>query len=233
MPDKRPRRHPNGFLPIKLIESGDLAWNLSLCECGAPMDFRALRCKKCYLDTRRAKHEKFCAGCDKILPINQFYHRSNGGFVARCKKCCADEQRSKSRTPQRIAICVRSRAKRLKNDTQYRIRFMLSNGIRYAIKMQRGRKAFKTETLLGCSVQEFRQHIESQWQSGMNWENWGRTRGSWQLDHKRPLSSFDLSDPLQQRVCFHFTNYQPLWQPDNIRKGAKYDLLSSKISIAA
>ena len=49
-----------------------------------------------------------------------------------------------------------------------------------------------------------------------------RHKDRWQLDHIRPVSSFDLTDPAQQRACFHFSNFQPLWMPDNIRKGAKH-----------
>ena len=33
-----------------------------------------------------------------------------------------------------------------------------------------------------------------------------------------PCASFDLTDPEQQRQCFHYTNLQPLWAADNIRK---------------
>jgi len=38
----------------------------------------------------------------------------------------------------------------------------------------------------------------------------------------RPCASFDLADPEEQKKCFHWTNLQPLWALDNIRKGAKY-----------
>lgn len=51
----------------------------------------------------------------------------------------------------------------------------------------------------------------------MTWENHGM-RG-WHIDHKRPCSSFDLSDPAQQCACFHFSNLQPLWATENLRKG--------------
>lgn len=79
-------------------------------------------------------------------------------------------------------------------------------------------KSARTAELLGCTVPELRAHLEVQFTPGMTWENYG----SWHVDHKRPCASFDLSDPAQQRECFHFTNLQPLWALDNIRKGAKY-----------
>ena len=34
--------------------------------------------------------------------------------------------------------------------------------------------------------------------------------------------SFDLTDPEQQKQCFHYTNQQPLWAKDNMSKGAKW-----------
>lgn len=80
-------------------------------------------------------------------------------------------------------------------------------------------KADSTRTLLGISLPEFRQHIENQFSDGMSWDSYGY-RG-WHLDHKEPCATFDLTDPEQQKVCFHYTNLQPLWALDNLRKGAK------------
>ncbi len=51
----------------------------------------------------------------------------------------------------------------------------------------------------------------------MTWDNYGK----WQIDHKIPCASFDLTDPEQQKSCFHFSNLQPLWAKDNNSKGAK------------
>ena len=55
----------------------------------------------------------------------------------------------------------------------------------------------------------------------MTWDNW--QHDGWHIDHIRPCASFDLADLEQQRQCFHYTNLQPLWAADNIRKGAKYE----------
>lgn len=54
----------------------------------------------------------------------------------------------------------------------------------------------------------------------MSWDNYGR--GGWHIDHIRPLLSFDLSDTEQAKQAFHYSNLQPMWQADNIRKGAKW-----------
>jgi hypothetical protein len=73
--------------------------------------------------------------------------------------------------------------------------------------------------LLGCEWLEFIAHIESQFQPGMTWENHG-VRG-WHFDHIRPLSSFDLTNEDELRKGCHYTNVQPLWAADNIRKAGK------------
>lgn len=46
--------------------------------------------------------------------------------------------------------------------------------------------------------------------------------GKWNIDHIKPCTKFDLSDPKQQEICFNYKNLQPLWAVDNIRKGEKY-----------
>jgi hypothetical protein len=58
------------------------------------------------------------------------------------------------------------------------------------------------------------QHLKDHFLPEMNWDNYG----AWHIDHIRPCASFDLTDPEQQKQCFHYTNLQPLWAADNIRK---------------
>ncbi|NBT08982.1 MAG: hypothetical protein EBS98_09300, partial [Chitinophagia bacterium] len=43
----------------------------------------------------------------------------------------------------------------------------------------------------------------------------------WHLDHIQPCASFDLTDPSQQKKCFHYSNIQPLWAKDNWSKGSR------------
>ena len=87
------------------------------------------------------------------------------------------------------------------------------------IHILRGRvKSAPTMELMDCSVEELKAHIERQFEHGMNWANYGK-RDGWQIDHIRPCASFDdFTDPKQQRECFHYTNLQPLWTIENIRK---------------
>ncbi len=75
----------------------------------------------------------------------------------------------------------------------------------------------KISGLIGCTPAFLRSHIEAQFKHGMTFGNYGE----WHIDHVIPCAVFNLSDPAQQRTCFHFTNLQPLWAKDNLSKGAR------------
>jgi hypothetical protein len=80
-------------------------------------------------------------------------------------------------------------------------------------------KSATSKKLIGCSSDDLRDHLSSQFTDGMTLDNYGE----WHVDHIRPCSSFDLSIPSEQEKCFHFSNLQPLWAIDNLRKSDKYD----------
>ncbi len=70
--------------------------------------------------------------------------------------------------------------------------------------------------MLGCSFPEFVKHIEDQFTEGMTWQNHGLK--GWHIDHIKQICEFDLSDPEQQKACFHHKNMQPLWWYNNLAK---------------
>jgi hypothetical protein len=53
----------------------------------------------------------------------------------------------------------------------------------------------------------------------MTWENYGKK--GWHLDHIAPCAAFDLSNPLQVKLCYHYTNLRPTWATDNHKKSGK------------
>lgn len=83
-------------------------------------------------------------------------------------------------------------------------------------------KAATTMSILGISLDGLKAYLESKFLPGMSWDNYGvwRTGESmkWHIDHIKPCRSFDLLDDCQQRECFHYTNLQPLWALDNLKK---------------
>jgi hypothetical protein len=84
-----------------------------------------------------------------------------------------------------------------------------------------GMSAGRMRRKLGYGPKELRAHIERQFYGGMSWGNYG----DWHIDHITPKSSFDLSDPDEIRACWALPNLRPLWGRDNIRKGAKIEVL--------
>ena len=74
--------------------------------------------------------------------------------------------------------------------------------------------------LVGCSIPDLIKHLESKFQEGMNWSNYGFY--GWHIDHIRPCSSFNLLNEEEQKQCFHYTNLQPLWAKDNLQKHNKW-----------
>ena len=73
--------------------------------------------------------------------------------------------------------------------------------------------------LIGCTIEEFWNHLEKHFKPGMTWENYGKA--GWEMDHIIPCANFDLIVPEQQKQCFHYTNLQPLWVHENMSKGKK------------
>ncbi len=109
--------------------------------------------------------------------------------------------------------------KRRKNDIQYKLSNDLRRRILLALQKKDIRKTYKTIDLIGCTLDQLVNHLEKQFKSGMTWEN--RGFNGWHIDHIIPISSFDLTDIEQQKICFHYSNLQPLWAKENILKSNK------------
>jgi len=76
---------------------------------------------------------------------------------------------------------------------------------------------------VGYTANELKKHLEYQFKEGMSWDNYGK----WHIDHIRPKSSFNFSDPTDEsfKLCWSLNNLQPLWAEENFKKGRKYDLI--------
>jgi hypothetical protein len=124
------------------------------------------------------------------------------------------EIRKKYRKKYRDKINKRRRQK-LKENINFRLRTIISNRIRMALS--RGSKNSTAYDLTGCSWEDLKLYLESRFTVGMSWDNFGE----WHIDHIKPCCSFDLTDREQQKLCFHYTNLQPLWAIDNLKKSGK------------
>jgi len=81
--------------------------------------------------------------------------------------------------------------------------------------MNRNAKSGSAIDELGCSIEEFKLYLESKF------EPW--IKKTWNLDHRRPLASFDLSDSTQLKEACHYTNIQPMLSKANLIKSDKYE----------
>lgn len=70
-------------------------------------------------------------------------------------------------------------------------------------------------SILGCNLEVFKVHVENQFTEGMTWCDYG----TWEIDHRTPCDSAKTVEHL--RILFHYTNLQPLWREENIKKGSK------------
>lgn len=104
-------------------------------------------------------------------------------------------------------------AQKHKNDPVRKIKNNLRRRIHHVIK--NNYKSDHTMNLLGCSIEQFILYLKGKFQDGMTLENYG----IWHIDHIIPCCNFDLSQPDEQKKCFHYTNLQPLWAKDNLKKG--------------
>lgn len=110
-------------------------------------------------------------------------------------------------------------------DPNIRLAKLMRSRIKCVLRTQLNRKKQKykqvahTEELLGCTIEELKIYLESKFQEGMTWEN--HTHDGWHIDHIIPISKFDLTDEVQMKKACHYTNLQPLWAGDNLKKHAK------------
>ena len=124
------------------------------------------------------------------------------------------------RIKHRKIICTRQykyRDRKRKTDPYFKLIDNLRNRI-YCVLKGKTKKSTRTLNLLGVeNISEVKLHLEKQFESWMNWEN----HGEWHIDHIKPCAKFDLTCPVQQLACFHYSNLRPLGAFENMSKGAR------------
>lgn len=150
-----------------------------------------------------------CSKCGIEKPPSE-YHKNGNRRRSSCISC--EKLRSKTRRDY-----FRQRDKDLrKTNPIYRVKGNIRRRVRLALFDHK--RIGSTSKSIGCSTKELKAYIESKFQSGMTWENYGK----WHIDHIRPLASFNLNDPKDFEKANHYSNLQPLWAEDNVKKSDKY-----------
>lgn len=114
----------------------------------------------------------------------------------------------------------KERRKQYYQRMDYRLRQALRARLRGALRHNYKQSSAVCD--LGCSIPEFKTYLASKFQLGMTWDNWGFGKDKWNIDHIKPLKHFDLNNREQNLQACHYTNLQPLWQVENLSKGANF-----------
>lgn len=145
------------------------------------------------------------------------YRRKNKEKIKLSKKEYNKRPEVKEKIKEYRKEYMKQYTKEYESNPKNKLKKNLKNRLRIAIKSQSTIKKGKTFELLGCTGEEAFKYIESLFQKGMSWDNYGE----WHIDHIIPCSLFDLKNSEEQEICFHYTNLQPLWSEDNLSKGDK------------
>lgn len=104
----------------------------------------------------------------------------------------------------------------------HKMRVRVGNSINQYLKRTKKPGSRKsTRSLIGYEIKDLIVHLESLFEPGMSWENYGRSKGCWSIDHIKPQSSFDFELPDQIRECWALLNLRPMWHSLNQAKGNK------------
>jgi hypothetical protein len=171
---------------------------------------------------------KICKGCNIEKDIEEFhkYYIDQDKRRGKCRTCLGFKDIPKYTKEDKLLrnreYKLKNREKVLKEKKEYYQRrmqdpvFVLIKRIRNAVyRSLRTNKTKCSLDILGCTQEEFKLHIESQFTEGMGWDRLGEIH----IDHIIPISSAETIEDAYR--LNHYTNLQPLWAIDNIRKSNK------------
>lgn len=102
---------------------------------------------------------------------------------------------------------------RYSKDINFKLKKRLRNRLYLALKSnQKKGSAIKD---LGCSIDELKVHLESQFKPGMTWDNYGI---KWEIDHVQALCLFNLTNREQFLIACNFKNLKPLFKEEHLEK---------------
>lgn len=166
--------------------------------------------KKQEYNKEYSKKYRFGEKREELLRKKREYHWKNREEILNKKREYSSRKEVRSSVNEKCK-------ERYNSDVNYKLRSLIRSRINLAIKdKQKSGSAIEN---LGCSIDELIVYLESKFEDGMNWQN--HSRLGWHIDHIVPLSHFDLEDPKQFSKACHYTNLQPLWYNDNLKKSNK------------
>jgi len=146
----------------------------------------------------------------------------------KAKKAAALEAAGRAAdAPERLRVLAKKRqeyrrrhaAKKYADDVNHRLSVLLRTRLRSAVR--NGQKRGSAIRDLGCTIAELKSHLERQFSPGMTWENLGRGKGRWSIDHIFPMKRADLTDRAHVLAICNWRNLRPEWFAENVRKSAR------------
>ena len=138
---------------------------------------------------------------------DRLYRIKNKEIIRERKKNYRENNREKINEYYRV---------RKSEDVLFKLNHTMRNRIRVFLKVKKWDKKKSTYNMIGCSPDFLKEYLEKQFKDGMSWEN----RGKWHIDHIIPLCTAKSEEELY-KLC-HYTNLQPLWGEENLKKGKTY-----------
>jgi hypothetical protein len=178
------------------------------------------RCKKCCLiesydyenrnpnvvKNKTLKYRK--NNQDKVKLANKEWREKNENYIKKRMKLWRDNNKNHIKTYKK---------NKYNNDFLHK----LTENVRCRINTFLNRKNIikknKTFDVVGCSPQFLKEYLENKFTDDMTWDNYGFY--GWHIDHIIPLSSSKTEEEIY-KLC-HYSNLQPLWAIDNLKKGSK------------
>lgn len=167
---------------------------------------------------RAREKQRYLQSRNKVLERNKRWRVKNREAIHAYRKRHYAANRQKVNT-----AISKYKKRRMQIDPGFKLRDRLCKRVQFALKRYlvgaKARKATGSMKLIGADMDWLMAWLEVQFKLGMTWENYGSV---WHVDHVQPCASFDLNDSQQQKLCFHWTNLQPLFAEENLAKGAKW-----------
>lgn len=175
---------------------------------------------------------KRCSTCTEWKPLDNYTSRKTraDGLCDKCKSCWSEYRNLRSqkdkdyRKSNRIKVNIWKqnayhRSKENQSDVfiQKRIKENIARRLRLLLK---GQKSQPTVELLRCSAEELKTHLETTWEDGMTWENYGIH--GWHIDHIIPCAAFDQDDETERHACWNYHNLRAMWGEENLKKSDTY-----------
>jgi hypothetical protein len=200
-----------------------------------------------YWENTRQRYQNICKSCIKIKSEIRYIEKKdiisikNKEWINNNKeKFKALIKKNRGNYKEYDKEYARSHWKSKKNNPEYQLKhreyqkeykrlkrldpiFRLKENLRtyfYRTITLKSKSVFK---YLGCTLNEFKTHIEVKFNHKMNWGNYG---DYWEVDHIRPIESFNFKDENEIIECWNYKNLQPLTKNKNRIKSNKYERTS-------